>query len=125
MDETIELNGETYKFGKMPVKVQFHVARRLAPLLAGMSGGSAAGFMGILGSMAEALSRMTDEDTDYVLDKCMTVCHRKQGERWAPMTNSAGHLMFQDIDLQTMMRLAVGAIQYNLGAFFPVPSANA
>lgn len=122
----IEVNSNTYRIGKMDTRKQFHVSRRLAPLLAGI-GGAIAGSMAGDGSalaatfqpIAEALSKMSDEDTDYVLDNCLAVVSRLQGNQFAPVMARGGALMFDDIDLPSMMQLAVAVIRENLGGFFP------
>jgi hypothetical protein len=37
MNDTVEVGGFQYRIGRIDARKQFHVARRLAPLLAGMS----------------------------------------------------------------------------------------
>lgn len=118
-----EINGVQYRSDRMAAKKQFHVARRLAPLLAGLGGsalrGEKAGFAEFIGPIAEALSKMSDEDTDYVIDECLRTVQRLQGERWQSVTSRGGDLMFDDIDLPVMLRLTVAVIQQSLGGFFP------
>lgn len=124
----IEINGVQYRSDRMDAKKQFHVARRLAPLLAGLGGalkGDKAGFSEFIGPIAEALSKMSDEDTDYVIDACLRLVHRRQGEVWQAVTTRSGDLMFDDIDLPVMLRLTVAVIQQSLGGFFPAgPSTS-
>jgi hypothetical protein len=122
MSGIVEINGQSYRIGRLDAKKQFHVARRLAPLLAGLGGAlkpEAKGFAELVSPIAEALAKMSDEDTDYVLDTCLMVVQRQQGEGWQNVMVKGGGLMFQDIDLPTMLRLAVAVIQQNLGSFFP------
>ena len=103
-------------------------ARRIAPLLAGLGDvlkEDAKGFSKIISPIAEALSRMSDDDTDYVIDACLLVVQRKQGETWQSVVARNGSLMFDDIDLPAMLQLTVAVIQQNLGSFFPGgPSAS-
>lgn len=122
MNDTVEVGGFQYRIGRIDARKQFHVARRLAPLLAGLGDASSLkgdGFAKFLGPIAEALSHMSDDDVDYVLDACLSVCHRLQGNgQGAPVITRSG-LMFQDIDMGQMIQLSVKVIQSNLGGFFP------
>lgn len=125
MNDTIEVGGHQYRVGRIDARKQFHVARRLAPLLAGMSDvpKNGSGFAAFLGPLTNALSLMSDEDVDYVLDACLGVCQRLQPNGHpAPVMTRAG-LMFEDIDMGQMIQLAVKVIQHNLGGFFPDAAA--
>jgi hypothetical protein len=125
MSDIVEVGGHKYRIGRIDARKQFHVARRLAPLLAGMGGlaNKSAGFAAVLAPITEALSSMSDEDVDYVLDACLGVCQRLQQDgRPAPVMTRSG-LMFEDIDMGQMIQLAVKVIQENLGGFFPGAAA--
>jgi hypothetical protein len=122
MSELVEISGQQYRIGRLDAKRQFHVARRLAPLLAGLGGalkGEAKGFAEMVSPIAEALAKMSDEDTDYVLDTCLLVVQRQSGQGWQSVMVKNGGLLFQDIDLPAMLQLTVAVIQQNLGSFFP------
>jgi hypothetical protein len=126
MSDTVEVGGFQYRIGRIDARKQFHVARRLAPLLAGMTGlpDKAAGFSGFIGPLTDALSGMSDEDVDYVLDVCLGVCQRMQPNgHGAPVIARGGGLMFEDIDMGQMVQLAVKVIQQNLSGFFPGAAA--
>lgn len=118
----IEVNGNVYRIGRMDARKQFHVSRRLAPLLAGIGGaisGKKADVTATFQPIAEALAQMSDEDTDYILDNCLAVVSRQQGNQFAPVMARGGNMMFEDIDLPTMMQLTISVIRENLGGFFP------
>ncbi|MBB3004360.1 hypothetical protein FHX57_006742 [Paraburkholderia tropica] len=122
MTDIVEVGGQKYRIGRIDARKQFHVARRLAPLLAGMSSvaDKSAGFAAFLGPLTDALSGMSDDDVDYVLDVCLGVCQRMQPNgQGAPVIARGGGLMFEDIDMGQMIQLAVKVIQENLGGFFP------
>ena len=126
MSDIVEVGGQKYRIGRIDARKQFHVARRLAPLLAGMGSvaDKNAGFAAFLGPLTDALSGMSDEDVDYVLDACLSVCQRLQPNgQGAPIVSRGGGLMFEDIDMGQMIRLAVKVIQENLGGFFPGAAA--
>jgi hypothetical protein len=94
----IEINGQEYLCSRMPTRVQFHVARRLLPVIEGLrplfanaqrtlvedgSGngtmvpdiGSLTIFDG-LAALGNTLGMMSDADANYVLDNTL------DAERW-------------------------------------------
>ena len=131
--QEIEISGNKYRSGKLNAIQQFHLSRKLAPIVTKL-----APVLGIgralqdkqvsiedLPELAEAveplmagLAAMSNEDSEAILDLCMTVVTRNQGPLWAPVWNSQiKGLMFQDIDMVIMLRLAVAVIRDNLGPF--------
>lgn len=122
-----EISGQQYRSGKLNARQQFHVARRLAPVLGGLVDASSAGaesFSKFLQPIADAISGMSDADCDYVLDTCLAVVQRQQGTAWSPVMASSKAIMFDDIDVGVMLQMAAKVIQENLGSFFPGGSAN-
>lgn len=129
----IQIGDHVYRLGKLNAFAQFHIARRLAPVLgslgaaavslpSAMDGAVAVGesdTLSVLGPIADAVSKMSDVDVDYVLNTCLSVCARQQGAQWARVQAPGGGLMFQDIDLSALMQLAFAVIRENLGNFFP------
>ena len=81
-----------------------------------------------LAPIADVLSRMEEADVDYVLKKCLAVVARHNGQHYVPVMRS-GSLMFDDIDLATLMQLTMEVVQDNLGpslaALLPLSSAGA
>lgn len=131
MTGTVEVGGQQYIVGRIDARKQFHVARRLAPLLAGLgtsafkSGATTDGFAKFLGPIADALSKMSDEDVDYVLDICLSACQRLQPNgQGAPVMARGGGMMFNDIDMPQMVQLSVKVIQENMSGFFPAALAG-
>lgn len=130
----LTLGSAEYSTRKLSAIQQFHVARRLAPLLWALgeglvqalsSGKSEISVDGVdanglfaLKNVADMVAQMSDADSEYVLNTCLSVVRRKQSGGWANIQASGGGLMFDDIDLQTMMQLAVTVIKENLGNFF-------
>ena len=123
-----EINGINYTIGKLDAFTQLHVARRLAPVLAGMFTAfrhapeiANAADDSILamatGPLAETLAKMSNEDVDYVVNACLSVCQRQQAKGWAKVMVN-GSLMFSDIELDALLGLTVAVIQENLGRFF-------
>lgn len=119
----VEINGAQYRIGKMNARQQFHVMRRLAPIMASLGPLAAGGLddAGALAPMAAVVAGLSDEDVDYVLDACLLVCQRQQGDGWAAIRVPNGKTtlsMFADIDMAAELRLAAEAIKENLGDFF-------
>lgn len=122
MDDIVEIGGQKYRIGRIDARKQFHVARRLAPILASLGASSfkGDGFTKFLGPISEALSTMSDEDVDYVIDACLSACQRLQANgQGAPVIARGGGLMFEDIDMGQMIQLTVKVIQQNMAGFFP------
>ena len=115
----VELNGVEYRLEKIDARRQFHVMRRLSPMLAelseAVSGGK--GSDEILSPLANALSKMTDADADYCLMTLLTGARRKQGATWSKVVVD-DQLMFADISMADMLQLAFKAFQLNFDSFF-------
>lgn len=137
------INGHDYRIGKLNVIQQFNVAKRLAPVLAGLAGtiqkagpirtaGDAAKMMettnleDLITPITTAVSSLTDEQSDYVINTCMSVVHVRQGEAnmqgssWASAWNKASNSpMFTYIELPEMLQLVVAVITENMAGFMP------
>lgn len=128
MDD-IEIDGQFYRVGTLSAFEQFHVSRRLAPLLSalGMAELESMTKPGVniamlaLGPMSEALAAMSNADADYVMHTCLKVCSRKQGDGYARVMPTVGRLQFEDINMAQMMQLIVATLKQNLADFFPAP----
>jgi len=126
MLDTVEVNGQTYRIGKMPAREQFHVVRRLGPAIMGFlaSGVNGGGMAGAMGPILDHLSKMSDEDSDYVLDHCLSVVQRAQGNDWAKVRAPNGALLFNDIELPQLLNLTRAVLTENLRGFFPAAAAG-
>ena len=126
MNNEIEISGMTYRVGKLNALAQFHVSRRLAPVMAaiGLSlqsltlgiNADLTDFSAVLGPAAEVMAAMKDDDANYIIFTCLAQVSRKDGERYAPVVNN-GQFMYADIDLPVMLRLVVEVLRTNLGNF--------
>lgn len=124
---TIELNIEEtdYQIGPMDAFSQLHVARKLSPampilepLLADRNAGKDVTLLVVI-----LMSRLSDEETEYVIDKCLSVVSRKQDKGWAKVRVN-GVLMFSDTSMHALVQLTAAAIAENLGDFFRTALAN-
>lgn len=127
----LELKGQVYRVGKLSPMESFHVARKLAPALAAMSGPilewlknrtenvrfDVTEIAMVAGPVADVISKMSNAEVEYVLKTCLSVVFRKQDDRWAALISNGG-FMFQDIDMMIMLRLSTEVVRHNLGSFF-------
>jgi len=143
----ITLNGVRYSSVRLDAFKQFHIARRLAPVVLSLGMGASLmmkfkeanasampkskdaeaqddlAAMAVAGKpIADVLAAMSDTDSEYVLKLCLGAVSREQaGTGFAPILNSAGSLLFSDLDLVTMLQLAHAVVMENLGNFMPAP----
>lgn len=136
----VPINGHNYRTGKLDAFKQFHIARRLAPALWALGKAAAllpgtgtadkknlsdGDMLMALGPMADVIAKMSDADSEYVLNSCLDVCQREQpGGGWARIRTPGAGLQFEDIDISALMKLTVTVIRENLGNFFPEPPAS-
>ena len=120
------INGEVYRTGKLNAMEQFHVVRRLLPIFSELGAsitqinGSGYSEMNFLQALAGAVSKLSDEECEFVIAKCLTHCQRQQGPAWANVWNvAAKRLQFDDMDMQIMLNLTTIILQENLAGFFP------
>lgn len=107
------IENETYRTGGLNAKQQFHVARRLAPIVAAMQTGQ-----NLFQSLADELAKLPEEDVDYIMRTTMSVVTRKQGDQWVRVWNNAADLpQFSDMKAGTLLTLLVVTLQDNLGGF--------
>lgn len=135
------ISGHNYQIGRLDAFRQFHVARRLAPAIwvLGLAGAKADTFanadaedskvLGILGEsivgIANVISAMSNDDAEYVLRTCLSVCTREQTGAnggttgWARVQAPNGAMMFEDMNNMTvMLQLVFAVIKENLSDFF-------
>ena len=82
-------------------------------------GGGMESFMPILAPISEVVGSMSDEDANYIIFSCLSVVKRQSDTGgFSPVVAGNNQLMFQDIDMITMLRLSVEVIRENLRGFF-------
>ena len=117
-----ETEGRTYRVNKIDARSQFHIVRRLAPVLGhvapAIQGGKTSG-MEALPALADAIAKLSDEDADYVLFGLLKVISRKQdqGLGWGPVCTGTT-IMYDDITMPTMLKLAWESLSHNMSGFF-------
>jgi len=136
--QELEIDGAKYRTGQLNAFAQFHVFRKLTPVISGVinsfasisehqqANGNAADeialnkqFWSSIGPVAEALANMTQEDSEFVLHTCLRVVQRQMTQnQWVNITAPNGMMMFEDIHLGGMLQLTYAVLEDNLGDFF-------
>lgn len=117
----LELDGHTYRIGKLDARAQFHIVRRLAPVLGELAPALQGGKGGLdaLPLIATAVAKLSDADADYCIFGLLKVVRRKQpnGLGWGPVATE-NLLMYDDIGMTQMLKLAWEALTFNMSGFF-------
>lgn len=131
-NELIDVGAFKYRVGNLSAMQQFHIVRKLAPVLSGvadaMKGLSTASTPDTIASeissfdkIAQAVSSMSHQDSEYVIKICLAACHRHvPGGGLARLVQADGTLSFADMKLADMLQLAWRVLQGSLSDFFPV-----
>ncbi|HFE8496582.1 MULTISPECIES: phage tail assembly chaperone [Raoultella] len=80
-------------------------------------------FNTLLPRIADELSKLSEDDTNAIIHPCLAVVGRQNGKTWTPVFRS-GELMFDDIDLFSMLQLVARVVADSLGNFLPEPPAS-
>jgi len=130
-----EIKGVNYRTSKLSVFDQLKVSRKLLPVLAGILGDfqsvktAAQGgdvykaLETALPKVADSLAEMSEEDTNAIIFPCLSVVSRQNGKVWAPVM-SQNELMFDDIDLMSMLQIVGRVVGDSLGNFLPALPAS-
>ena len=110
----VEINGQHFNCAKLPTRVQWHVVRRLMPVLQGLmplfamaetvrlntdSDGnimtpdlSGINVFDALAALTNTIGMLSDGDADYILDAALSCVTWRQGarERWMPIRAPGG-----------------------------------
>jgi hypothetical protein len=135
-----EHNGQQYKAEKLPAMQQFHVSRKVGPLVpplvpifleiarSGVLAESPTGkaptldlskLSALLQPFMDGLASMKDEDAEYVLATCLLAVKRRVGDAWQPVWNTRAKMpMFEDLnDVGQLWPMAMRVLQDSLGPF--------
>lgn len=126
-----DIGGNEYRVESLDAMSQFHVVRRIAPIMAnvgmtiaemraslGASEDDEAGkeefMLKVMQAAMDVVAKMTDDDVNYVLFKCLAKAKRKQGEDGAArymQVATGSNLQFQDLSMQDMVRLSIEVLR--------------
>ena len=136
MTNSFEFNGKSFKITKINAIEQFHIARRMTPILADIVSAvdtktakkvmeqqlSAEEQFDIFAKIASpvmtGLSKLSNEDSEFVLYGLLSSVEVKQSTgNWAYVSTKS-MLMMQDLDLSVLLNIAGRAFMFNLSGFF-------
>lgn len=127
----IDIGGKTYRIGKLAATTQFHIARKIGPMVPALMGlyfealnsgkplhDSLAELVFAAKPFLDGLAALPDEASNYVIAECMLVVHRRDGSLWFPVWSAQANApMFDDIDLRLLLELTSRVLGVNLGPF--------
>lgn len=125
----IEVNGASYRVGKLDAVRQLHVARRVLPFMLQMGlsasmlkqilqgGAGQEEMLKVIEPAIEALSKMSDDEVNYVIDATLRVVSRREDAGFAAVWVQ-GALAYHDITLPVLLQLVQAVLKENLSGFF-------
>lgn len=132
-ERDFEINGKKFRLSKINALDQFHVTRRLAPILgellpvahklqkSGLKDADSLSDdqMQMFAPIMKGLAQLSDEDANRVLlGLCGAVeMWQNNFNTWAKIAVGQ-NFMVQDLDLSTLMQVAGRAFMYNMSGFF-------
>lgn len=126
-----EINGIKYRISKLDAFKQFHVTRKIAPIVPTLIpifvrftadkklSDDIGALSELLGPFADGIAEMSDEASEYVIATCLGACQRSTGPNgWtAVWSKQANQCMFDDMDLGAIMQVVIKVVQDSLGPF--------
>lgn len=137
-----EIGGRKFKIGKLNTFKQFHIVRRVAPILAEMMPIMSQLQKDLKGSahlseeekfeqnamlfapVLTGLSKLSDADSEFVLLGLLSCVEVQIGAGWTKCATD-NMLMVQDLELPVMLQIGGRAFAANLSNFFDVLPAVA
>lgn len=130
-----QVNGVNYRAGKLSAMQQFHIVRRIAPIISRIAEADPEFFaaarnetnalLRFLKPLTEAIAELSDTDCEYVLSNVLAVVQRQQGQAWGFIWNrSAKAPQFDDIDMGVMLQITMRVLEGSLASFFPASAPN-
>lgn len=135
MERDFQLGDKKFKLNKLDAFKQFHVARRMTPLLADIvpvmqklapkiknedtsmtEEQKFDALMPILTPILTGLSKLTDEDANYVMHNLLSCVEYQYMSAWATVSTGK-ELRFQDLELPVLLQVAGRSFMYNLSGF--------
>lgn len=138
-ERDFEIGTRKFKLHKIDAFKQFHIVRRIAPILADLLPAmkdiqrinkeadqmseteKLDEFAKIAAPLMTGLSKLSDEDSNRVLFGLLSAVEVQQGANggWAKVATDS-MLMMQDLELPVLLQIAGRAFMFNLSGFFAV-----
>lgn len=92
--------------------------------LKGLEDGALMGMLvNAAGPLVDVFAHMSDADSEYVINTCLSVCARQVGDTgWMPAYVEGSGMAFHDMTLPEMLQLVMAAVQHNVGNFSRAPA---
>ena len=133
-ERDFEVGGKQYRLSKIDAFKQFHIVRRLGPILGDIipvaqkmksamreDASEEEKFdqiAKVLTPIMTGLSKLSDQDANTVLIGLLCGVEVKQPTGWAKMAVGENIMMSEGLELPLMLQLAGRAFGYNLSGFF-------
>lgn len=142
MEREFSIGAKDFKLCKIDAFKQFHIVRRIAPILSELLPSLAGAqkianqkdlsesdkfeeFAKIAAPFMAGLSKLSDEDSNRVLFGLLASVEVKQESgNWAKVSTDS-MLMMQDLELPVLLQIAGKAFMFNLAGFFAALPAKA
>ncbi|RJL71687.1 phage tail assembly chaperone [Acinetobacter radioresistens] len=137
----MKIDNHNYTIGRLNALDQLHVSRKIAPIVPNLipiisevaKGGLAKAIEAIdansenldgvdisnldglstaLAPLMNAIAAMSEDDTNYVIHKTLSVVHRE-----GAILCRGESIMFDDLDMMQILPLVIAVIRHNLGNF--------
>ncbi|MFJ6322260.1 MULTISPECIES: phage tail assembly chaperone [unclassified Rhizobium] len=115
------VNGIKYRSGVMDAMTEFHVTRRLSPIIGSFRGMMDKKIEDGIGVIADVLAKMSNEDAEFIISSCMNVVEREEagGRGWAKAWSpKAAKPMYDDITMAVMIQIVFAVLGTVIGPFF-------
>ena len=120
MSAEVTIGDRTYIIGKLSALDQFHVFRRVMPLmqpiLNSIKKGMGFGPLTVL-EISDDLAKIPDDQLNYVIYKCLDVVQVKTSEGALIRLRVNGQSMFGEMDLPMMMQIMWAVLMENFRPF--------
>lgn len=133
IEKDFSIGGRQFKLSKMDTIKQFHIVRRVGPILSdlmpafkdakALQDAESLSLDEKLDAIAkvatpfmEGLAKLSDQDSEFVLFGLLNAVEVQQPVGWARVANGT-MLMAQDLELPTLLQLAGRAFMFNLSGF--------
>ena len=134
-EREFQIGERKFKLNKIDAMKQFHIVRRIAPILQELvpamgtiakskvedlsEEDKLAEFSKIVGPVMNGLARLSDDDSNFVLYRLLSSVEilQPQFNSWTYIATEAG-IKMQDLELPEILQIAGKAFMYNLSNFF-------
>ena len=110
------INGYEYQFLKLDAFQQYHLARKLSPVLGLLALQTDREFLAdkFPQAFCALTSSFSQEDAQDVLNRCLDAAQRKQQNAWGPVRIN-GAVMYADVleDMGVMLKIVWGVLEAN------------